>query len=187
MTPAPQEISQLLQAWSAGDQTAFDKLLPLVYDELRRLAQGYLERQGPGHTLQTAALINEAYLRLVEQETPWQNRAHFFGVAARAMRSILVDYARTKQAAKRGGAMQMVALDEAALVSAERAAELVALDEALAELANLDRRKCQVVELRYFGGLTVAETAAVLKVSPETVARDWRLARTWLLRALSKS
>jgi RNA polymerase sigma factor (TIGR02999 family) len=188
MTPAPQEISQLLHAWSNGDQTAFDRLMPLVYDELRQRARRYMERQSPGHTLQTTALIHEAYLKLVEQkDAHWQNRAHFFGVAAKAMRSILADYARTKHAAKRGGEIHQVSLDEAAAVSTERAAELVALDDALASLAALDQRKCQVVEMRYFGGLTVEETAAVLKVSPETVARDWRLARTWLLRTLSKS
>ena len=187
MTPAPPEVSQLLHAWSNGDQTARDKLMPLVYDELRQMARGYMERQRPGHLLQTTALIHEAYLRLVDQPAvQWQNRAHFFGVAAKAMRSILVDYARTKHAAKRGGALQQVSLDEAATVSTERTAEVVALDDALQNLAALDPRKSQVVEMRYFGGLTVEETAEVLHVSPETVARDWRLARTWLLRELSK-
>jgi RNA polymerase sigma factor (TIGR02999 family) len=188
MTPAPQEVSQLLRAWSEGDKTAFDKLLPLVYEELRQMAKRYMERQAHGHTLQTTALIHEAYLRLVDQpEVHWQNRAHFFGVAATAMRHILVDHARTRQAAKRGGAAQQVTLDEAAAVSVERAAELVALDDALESLAAFDQRKSQVVELKYFGGLTVEETAEVLQVSPETVARDWRLARTWLLRELSKT
>jgi RNA polymerase sigma-70 factor, ECF subfamily len=188
MTPAPEEVSQLLRAWSDGDKTAFDKLMPLVYGELRQMAKRYMDRQPTGHTLQTTALIHEAYLRLVGQsEVQWQNRAHFFGVAARAMRHILVDYARNRQAAKRGGAVQQVTLDEAATVSAEQAAELVALDDALESLAAFDRRKSQVVELRYFGGLTVEETAEVLQVSPGTVARDWRLARTWLLRELSKT
>jgi len=188
MTPAPQEISRLLRAWGAGDQTALDRLVPLVYDELRRMARRYMDRQQAGHTLQTTALIHEAYLRLVDQQdAQWQNRAHFFGVAAKAMRSILVDYARTRQAVKRGGAFLLVSLDEAAVVSTERTAEMVALDDALVSLAAFDQRKSQVVEMRYFGGLTVEETAEVLKVSPETVARDWRLARTWLLRELSKT
>ncbi len=188
MTSAPQEVSQLLRAWGDGDQTALDRLMPLVYEELRRMARRYMDRQQAGHTLQTTALIHEAYLRLVDQqEVQWQNRAHFFGVAARAMRSILVDYARTRQAVKRGGEVHLVSLDEAAVVSTERTADLVALDDALESLAAFDRRKCQVVEIRYFGGLTVEETAEVLKVSPETVARDWRLARTWLLRELSKT
>jgi RNA polymerase sigma factor (TIGR02999 family) len=188
MTTTPQEVSQLLRAWSDGDQTALDKLMPLVYEELRRMAKRHMDRQGPGHTLQTTALIHEAYLRLVDQkETRWQNRAHFFAVAATAMRHILVDYARTRQAAKRGGEAVVVSLDEAAVASDERAAEMAALDDALEGLAAFDRRKCRVVELRYFGGLSVEETAEVLKVSRETVARDWRLARTWLLRELSKT
>jgi RNA polymerase sigma factor (TIGR02999 family) len=186
---APQEVSQLLRAWSEGDKSAFDKLMPLVYQELRQMARRYMDGQQAGHTLQTTALIHEAYLRLVDcgQEVPWQNRAHFFGVAAKAMRHILVDYARTRQAAKRGGRAVQVAFDEAAFVFEERTAELVALDDALQSLATFDPRKSQVIELRYFGGLTVEETAEVLKVSPETVARDWRLARTWLLRELSKT
>ncbi len=188
MTPAPQEVSRLLHAWGNGDQTALDELMPLVYEELRRMARRQMDRQNPGHTLQTTALIHEAYLRLVDQkDVQWQNRAHFFAVAATAMRQILVDYARARHAAKRGGAMRAVSLDEAAVASDERAAELVALDDALKSLAAVDRRKCQVVELRYFGGLSVEETAEVLKVSRETVARDWRLARTWLLRELSKA
>jgi len=187
MTPASQEVSQLLRAWSNGDQDALDKLMPLVYEELRRMAKRHMDRQSPGHTLQTTALIHEAFLRLVDQrEAHWQNRAHFFAVAARAMRHILVDYARARPAAKRGGGAKVVSLDEAAVASDERAAEMVALDDALKSLAAVDRRKCQVVELKYFGGLSVEETAEVLKVSPETVARDWRLARTWLLRELSR-
>lgn len=188
MTPAPSEVSQLLHAWGNGDKTALDKLMPLVYDELRQMAKRYMDRQQAGHTLQTTALIHEAYLRLVDQsEAQWQNRAHFFAVAATAMRHILVDHARTRQAAKRGGAAQQVVLDEAAAVSVEPAAELVALDDALQILAAFDQRKSQVVEMRYFGGLTVEETAEALQVSPETVARDWRLARTWLLRELSQT
>ncbi len=188
MTPAPSEVSQLLHAWSNGDKTALDKLMPLVYGELRQMAKRYMDRQQAGHTLQTTALIHEAYLRLIDQsEAHWQNRAHFFSVAATAMRHILVDHARTQQAAKRGGAAQRVTLDEAAAVSVERAAELVALDDALESLAAFDQRKSRVVEMRYFGGLTVEETAEALQVSPETVARDWRLARTWLLRRLSNA
>jgi RNA polymerase sigma-70 factor (ECF subfamily) len=185
---APQEVSQLLRAWSEGDKAAFDKLMPLVYQELRQMAKRYMDRQQAGHTLQTTALIHEAYLRLVDcqQEVPWQNRAHFFGVAAKAMRHILVDHARTRQAAKRGGGAFQVSLDEATVAFEERTAELVALDDALESLAAFDERKSQVVELRYFGGLTVEEAAEVLNVSPETVARDWRLARTWLLRELSR-
>lgn len=188
MTPTPAEVSQLLRDWSNGDKTAFDKLMPLVYAELRRMARRYMDRRQVAHTLQTTALIHEAYLRLVDQqEVHWQNRAHFFAVAATAMRHILVDHARTRQAAKRGGGIQQVTLDEAAIVSVEQAAELVALDDALQSLAAFDPRKSRVVELKYFGGLTVEETAEALQVSPETVARDWRLARTWLLRELSNT
>lgn len=187
MTSAPHEVSQLLRAWGDGDETAVDRLMPLVYAELRRMARQYMGRQNPGHTLQTTALVHEAYLRLVDQkEVHWQNRAHFFGVAATAMRHVLIDYARGRRAAKRGGGARPVPLDEAAAVSAERSAELLALDDALQSLAAFDQRKSRVVELRYFGGLTVEEAAEVLNVSPETVALDWRLARTWLLRELSK-
>ncbi len=185
-TSSPQ-VSQLLQRWSAGDSAAFDQLLPLVYGELRRMARRYMGQQGANHTLQTTALIHEAYLRLVgQEEMRWENRAHFFGVAAQAMRHILVDYARARQTAKRGGEARAVSLEEAAVVSDERAAELVALDEALAELAQLAPRQCQVVELRYFGGLSVTETAEVLKVSPDTVTRDWNQAKAWLYRELAK-
>ncbi len=185
-TPAPHEVTRLLLAWSKGDQAARDQLMPLVYEELRRIAKRHMDRQKPDHTLQTTALIHEAYLRLVDQkEARWQNRAHFFAVAAQAMRQILVDYARTRHAAKRGGEASAVSLDEAAVVSRQRSGELVALDDALQSLAAFDRRKSQVVELRYFGGLSVEETAKVLKVSSETVLRDWRLAKTWLLRELS--
>jgi RNA polymerase sigma factor (TIGR02999 family) len=177
----------LLIDWSKGDATAMDRLLPLVHDELRKMARRYMARQNPGHTLQTTALINEAYLKLVgQQDKRFLNRAHFFGVAAQAMRSILVDYARSRQYEKRGGGAPRVPLDEALTVSAERAAEVVALDDALNELARIDPRKSRVVELRYFGGLSVEETAQVLNVSAVTVMRDWSMAKSWLHRELSK-
>jgi RNA polymerase sigma factor (TIGR02999 family) len=180
-------ISQLLQRWSQGDRGALDELTPLVYDELRRMAHRYIAQQSPGHTLQTTALIHEAYLRLVGQpEKHWENRSHFFGVAAQAMRHILVDYARARCRDKRGGGARTVSLDEALTLGPEYGRELVALDEALTELAKLDARKSQVVELRFFGGLTETEIAAVLKVSQRTVSGDWRLARAWLLRQLDQ-
>jgi RNA polymerase sigma factor (TIGR02999 family) len=158
----------------------------LVYDELRRIAHRYVRRERDGHTLETTALVNEAYLRLVgQQKIEWQNRAHFFAVTAQVMRHILIDHARRRHYAKRGGEAQQVSFDDAALMSPERAAELVALDEALSELARLDARKSRVVELRYFGGLSLEETADVLDVSPMTVRRDWRAAKAWLYRALS--
>jgi len=187
MKPAPQEVTQLLIAWSNGDQSALDKLMPLVYDELRQMARQYMSHQAPGHTLQTTALIHEAFIRLVDQkEKRFENRAHFFAVAAQAMRHILVDYARARSRAKRGGEVRVVSLEEAAIASEERAAELVALDDALDALDAFDPRKSRVVEMRYFGGLSVEETASVLKVSPDTVMRDWRLAKTWLLRELGR-
>lgn len=187
MTPSPQEITQWLVAWSHGDQAALEKLMPLVYSELHRMAKRYMERENPGHTLQTTALINEAYLRLADQpEARWQNRAHFFGFAARVMRHILVDYARARHRMKQGGDVQRVSLEEAAVVSQEPAAELVALDDALSALAAVDARKSRVVELRYFGGLSVEEAAEVLKVSPVTVMRDWSMAKAWLYRALRR-
>jgi RNA polymerase sigma factor (TIGR02999 family) len=174
-----------LEQWNNGDQAALDKLMPLIYDELRKMARRYMRQQNPGHTLQTTALIHETYLRMVKQkEKHFENRAHFFGVAAQAMRHILVDYARARQTARRGGAARPISLEEAALVTAERAAELVAIDEALKELEKLSKRQSRVVELRYFGGLSVDETATVLSVSPETVMRDWSMAKTWLHRAL---
>jgi RNA polymerase sigma-70 factor (ECF subfamily) len=179
-------VTQLLEQWNHGDREALDKLMPLIYEELHKMAKRYMSQQNPGHTLQTTALIHEAYLRMVKQkEKHFQNRAHFFGVAAQAMRHILVDYARARQAGKRGGGVRPVSLEEAALVSPERAGELVAFDEALKELEELSQRQSRVVELRYFGGLSVDETATVLKVSPETVMRDWTMAKTWLHRALS--
>ena len=186
MASSSEEITQLLVEWSNGDQVALDKLMPLVYGELRQMAKRYMSRQAPEHILQPTALIHEAFLKLVNQsEKQWQNRAHFFGVAAQAMRAILVDYARSRQYAKRGGGARAVELDEAVTVSEERVAELVALDDALQSLAQVDPRKSRVVEMRYFGGLSVEETAEVLKVSPDTVMRDWRLAKTWLRRELS--
>jgi RNA polymerase sigma factor (TIGR02999 family) len=180
-----QRVTQLLQQWSHGDDSALAELTPLVYEELRRLAHHYMEGQRPDHTLQTTALVNEAYLRLADQTNPrWQNRAHFFAVAARAMRQILVSYARTQQAQKRGRGAVRVELDEAALVSPEESKEIVDLHEALESLATLDSRKAQVVELKYFGGLTYDEIAEVLKISSITVRRDWEFARLWLYTEL---
>jgi RNA polymerase sigma-70 factor (ECF subfamily) len=187
MSPSPEEISELLVAWSNGERAALDQLMPLVYDELRHIAHRYLGRERAGHTLQTTALVNEAYLKLVnEREMRWQNRAHFFAVAAQLMRMILVDYARSRNYVKRGGGAQRVSFDEALAVSQERAGELIALDEALKTLAEMDERKSRVAELRFFGGLSVEETAEVLKVSSVTVMREWRLAKAWLHRELSK-
>jgi len=183
---SPEGITQLLLAWSEGDQTALEKLIPLVHAELRRLARSYMRRESPGHLLQTTALVNEAYLRLVDQrKVKWQNRAQFFGVSAQLMRRILVDFARARDNLKRGGKARQVSLDDALVVSQEREADLVALDDALTALAEIDPRQSQVVELRFFGGLSVEETAEVLKVSPETVMRDWKVAKLWLLRELS--
>jgi RNA polymerase sigma factor (TIGR02999 family) len=178
-------VTNLLAAWSGGDPVALERLMPLVERELHLLASRYLRRERPGHTLQTTALVHEAYLRLVDQrDVRWQSRAHFFGIAAQMMRRILVDHARRIAYARRGGGAAKVSLDEACVVSAERAAELVALDDALLALARLDGRKCRVVELRYFGGLSVEETAEVLGVSTDTVGRDWRAARAFLRREL---
>ncbi len=188
MTPSAEEISDLLIAWGNGDRAALDQLMPLVYDELRRLAHHYLGRERLGHTLQTSALVNEVYLKLVnERAMQWQNRAHFFAVAANLMRIILVDYARRRNYAKRGGGAQRVSFDEALAVSDEQTADLLALDDALRALAAQDARKSQVAELRFFGGLSVEETAEVLKVSPVTVMREWRLAKAWLHRELSRN
>ena len=184
-TPSSQEITQLLLAWSDGDQAALEKLTPLVYAELHRLARGYMFGERPGHTLQTTALINEVYLRLIDwKNVRWQGRAHFFGVAAQVMRRILVDFARARHYAKRGGAAQQVSLDEAVTIHEDRSAELIALDEALKSLAEIDPRKSQVVELRFFGGLSAKETAEALKVSLRTVEREWNSARAWLYREL---
>jgi|SRR5262245_41782762 len=186
-TSSTHEITQLLVAWSAGDQAALEKLTPLVYQELRRLAKRYMARENAGHTLQPTALVNEAYLRLIEQkQVRWQNRAHFFGISAQLMRRILVDMARARRQGKRGGAARQVELDEALVVSSAPGEDLVALDDALETLAAMDARKSRVVELRFFGGLSVEETAEVLQVSPETVMRDWKMAKVWLHRELSK-
>jgi RNA polymerase sigma factor (TIGR02999 family) len=179
-------MTQLLVAWGDGDRAALDRLMPLIYEELRRLAHQYMSRERPGHTLQTSELVNEAYLRLIDQrDVRWQNRAHFFGVAAQMMRRILVDYARRRHYAKRGGDARRVPLDEAMIVSEERAADVLALDDALKSLAEIDPRQSQIVELRFFGGLSIEETAAVLAVSPGTVMRDWTLAKAWLRRAVT--
>lgn len=181
------EITGLLVAWGGGDKSALDRLMPLVYDELRRLAHRYMSNERPGHTLQTTALVNEAYLRLVNwKEVQWQNRAHFFGVSAQMMRRILVDFARDRQYLKRGGGAMQVSLSDASSFAECRAADLVALDEALTALTKQDERKGQVVEMRFFGGLSIKEVAEVLKVSEETVMRDWRLAKVWLLRELGR-
>ena len=186
MDSDPQSVTQLLIEWRKGDETALDRLIPLVYDEMRRLARYYMRRERAGHTLQTTALINEAYIRLVDHKgMRWQNRGHFYAVAAQAMRRILVDNARSRHYAKRGGGAQMVELDEAAVVAQQQAAEMVALDDALNDLTALDPRQSKTVELRYFGGMSVEETAEALGVSPVTVMRDWRAAKAWLLRSLS--
>ena len=184
MTP-PEPVTQLLVAWGNGDETARDELMPLVYRELHRLAHYYMKRENPGHTLQTSALVNEAFVKLVDQrDVQWQNRAHFFGVAAQLMRRILVDYARSRNYLKRGGGVLQVSLDETLIVSEERAAEVLALDDVLKGLAEFDIRKSNIVELRFFGGLSIDETAEVLGVSPGTVMRDWTLAKAWLKKQM---
>jgi RNA polymerase sigma factor (TIGR02999 family) len=186
MTPSPESITQLLIEWRDGDEKALDRLIPLVYEELNRLAHRYMRRERPGHSFQTNDLVNEAYLRLVDHKgMRWQNRAHFYAVAAQAMRRILVDRARLRASVKRGGRVQMVDLDEANTKSEEQAAGLVALDDALVELAALDPRKVKIVEMRYFGGMSVEETAEALDVSAVTVMRDWSTAKAWLLRSLT--
>ena len=186
MTTGSHEITQLLLAWSEGDREALDRLTPLVYAELRRLAKSYMRKERAGHTLQTTALIHEAYLRLIDaSQVEWRSRAHFFGVAARAMRQILVAMARERGCQKRGGVARQVSLDEAMMIDEGLDEDLVALDEALGALAQFDARKAQVVEMRFFGGLTEEEIAGALNVSAETVRRDWRLARSWLRRKLS--
>jgi RNA polymerase sigma-70 factor (ECF subfamily) len=186
MTALPSEVTQLLMDWSKGDRAALDQLIPIVESELRRLARRFIGKENPGHTLETSALINEAYLRLVDQKNvQWQNRAHFFAVSAQIMRHILIDHARSHRYAKRGAGARKVGLDEAAVLPERRAAELVALDDALRELAAVDPRKSEVVELRFFGGLSIEEAAEVMKISPATVQREWRAARAWLHRAIS--
>jgi len=184
--PSAHELTQLLQAWSGGDERALEKLTPLVFEELRRIAHSYMAREGSGHTLQTTALVNEVYIRLAEaKELDWQNRSHFFAVCAKLMRRILVDFARSRRSLKRGGGAAEIPFDEAFIALGAPSSDLLSLDEALNRLAEFDPRKSQVVELRFFGGLNVEETAEVLKVSPETVLRDWRLAKAWLFRALT--
>jgi len=186
MAEPNEAITEILLAWGDGDESALERLMPIVYAELRRLAHRYMNREREGHTLQTTALVNEAFLKLIDSSrVRWQNRAHFFAVSAQLMRRILVDFARSRHYQKRGGAAQRVSLDGALLVSVARSGDLIALDDALTALAAIDKRKSEVVELRFFGGLSVEETAEALKVSPDTVMRDWRLAKAWLLRELS--
>ena len=181
MESATHQVTKLLEKWSGGDETALEQLMPLVHDELHRLAHQHMRRESPGHVLQTSALINEAYLRLVDQpQIRFENRAHFFGIAARLMRRILVDDARKRNSAKRGGSMIQVPLDEAGATVADQAANVAALDDALQRLEEIDRWHGQIVELRFFGGLSIEETARVLNVSPGTVMRDWTFARAWL-------
>ena len=183
--PDNAEVSGLLRAWSDGDRAALDRLTPIVYDELRRLAGRYMRGERPGHSLQTTALVNEAYMCLTDYKSmQWQNRAHFFAVSSQLMRRILVDHAR-RHNLKRGGRVRHVSLEETAMVGGDRAADLVALDDAMDALAHIDLRKVQVVEMRFFGGLSVEETAEVLKVSPVTVMRDWSTAKAWLYRELT--
>jgi RNA polymerase sigma factor (TIGR02999 family) len=183
-----QNITRLLQAWSEGDAVALERLMPLIYDELYRLARSYMNRELPGHQLQATALVNEAYLRLANwKEAQWDNRAHFFGVTAQLMRRVLVDFARERQYEKHGGGKRHVALDEALPLAQTRDEDLVALDDALESLAQMDARKALIVELKFFGGLSVEETAEVLKLSERTVMREWSLARAWLFQALNKA
>lgn len=187
MSPPPtHEVTQLLVAWSEGDQAALEQLVPMVQAELQRLARRYLGQERPGHLLQTSALVNEAYLRLIDwKNVKWQNRAHFFGVSAQLMRRILVDFARRRPRVE-GESVNQVSLEEALVVGNEQSSDLVALDEALQSLAQFDERKSRIVELRFFGGLSVEETAEVLQVAPITVMREWNKAKAWLYRELSK-
>jgi RNA polymerase sigma factor (TIGR02999 family) len=186
MVSSPANVTQLLVKWGNGDQAALDRLIPLVYRELHRLAASYLRRQRAEHTLQPTALVHEVYLRLVdEKDIHWQNRAHFFGMAAQMMRNILIDYARNRQAAKRGGGVRKLSLSVADRFVKEREVDLVALDDALNTLAMIDMQQSRIVELRFFGGLDIVETAEVLGVSPATVKRDWRMAKAWLYQEIS--
>jgi RNA polymerase sigma factor (TIGR02999 family) len=186
-TPPPHEITRLLQAWSSGDEEALNRLTPLVYEQLHRVARRYMADERSGHVLQTTALVNEAYLRLFDcRPLRWQDRAHFFAVCAQLMRRILIDIARSNQYQKRGAGAPHVAVDETLDGGTKMSADILSLDDALGSLAKMDARKSQVVELRFFGGLSVEETAEVLKVSKETVFRDWRMAKSWLLRELSE-
>ena len=188
LTAVSHQITLLLDDWSKGDELALEQLMPLVYEELREMARRHMRRQPSGHTFQTTELIHEAYLKIAKNDGQnWQNRAHFFGVAAQAMRHILVDYARSKQSQKRGGLLEKVTLAENIAVSADQSKQIVALDEALNNLAALDQRKSRVVELKYFGGLKDEEIAEVLKISTETVTRDWRFARNWLSVELAQA
>ena len=188
MATASTDVTQLLKDWSGGDQAAVDKLMPLVYEELRRLAHQYMRREKPGHTLQTSALVNEAYVRLVDQsKIQWEGRAHFFGIAARLMRQILVDQARRKNFAKRGGGAIRVSLDSGTAIAQEQSANIMALDDALRTLEQTDPRKSQIVELRFFGGMSIEETAEALNVSPGTVMREWTFARAWLRNEMSQT
>jgi RNA polymerase sigma factor (TIGR02999 family) len=181
------EVTQLLIDWSNGDRAALDKLVPVVEEELRRLAHRYMSRERAGHTLQTTALVNEAFVRLVNRRNvQWQNRAHFFGIAAQLMRTILVDHARSHASVKRGGGAHKLELDEAMVVSQQKASEVLALDEVLKQLALIDPQQSRIVELRFFGGLTVEETAEVLHLSPATIKREWSTAKAWLYRELAK-
>jgi RNA polymerase sigma factor (TIGR02999 family) len=185
MTVATSELTVLLKDWKRGDPTALERLTPLIYDELRRIAHRYAQRERNGHTLQTTALVNEAYLRLAGSEKPdWQDRSHFFAVTAQVMRHILIDHARRRHYIKHGGALQQVPIEEALLMADERASELLTLDEALEDLNRLDPRKTKVVELRYFGGLSLEETASALGISVMTVRRDWRAAKAWLYKRI---
>ena len=184
--PAAGDMSTILRAWSGGDQSALEKLTPIVYNELRRLARCHMQHERPGHSLQATALVNEAYMRLVDyKRMQWQNRAHFFAVSSQLMRRILVEHARKRIKVKRGDGAQHVSLEDAIIVGSERPMDMVALDDALNELARLDPRKAQVVEMRFFGGLSVEETAEVLKISAVTVMRDWNTAKAWLYRELN--
>jgi RNA polymerase sigma factor (TIGR02999 family) len=187
MGASPKEVTQMLLDWSKGHQEALDKLMPLVYDELHRVADHYLRSERPDHTLQATALVHEAYLQLVDQRhVRWQNRVHFFGLAAQLMRRVLLEHARSHHAAKRGGGERKFSLSEAAGLSKKRETDLVALDDALTRLAAIDPQQSRIVELRFFGGLTVEEAAEVLDVSPRTVKREWRIAKAWLRRELKK-
>jgi RNA polymerase sigma factor (TIGR02999 family) len=186
--PLKSDVTEILLNWRSGDQSALDQLLPLVYQELRRLADHFLRREAPGHTLQATALVHEAYLRLVDQsQANWQNRAHFFGVAANLMRQILIQYARAKHADKRGGDQRKIYLDDAGPIAQDRPLDLIALDDALQTLAEISPRQNQIVELRYFGGLSIEETAEVMSLSPATIKREWSMAKAWLFRELAKT
>ncbi|HEV8486687.1 MAG TPA: sigma-70 family RNA polymerase sigma factor [Blastocatellia bacterium] len=186
-TLSQRQVTQLLLDWREGDQEALNRLIPLVHQELKRLARHYMRRERAGHTLQTSALVNEAYIQLIDyKRVQWKDRSHFLAVAAQVMRRILIDYARNRQSLKRGAGARKVSLDEAATLADERAAEMIALDEALTSLAELDPRKSRIVELRYFGGLEIEETAQVIGISPATVKREWNSARLWLHREINR-